>query len=171
MVNRGKDSWNKAMLVDPQGNPSRPNKKMCSSTQENDVKDEVEAMSINDVRNPNTNEAVKKRNAKTFGAEVPKKNLQPSDEVVPEQTSKSFGQGSTEKNMRNTGTMSSRNKKATNAMSNSMNTDPSSGKRRKTPLEAFDVRAFFEENLYDIIDLEENRSGVREFENAVKRDE
>ena len=39
---------------------------------------------------------------------------------------------------------------------------------KKTPLQEFDVKAFFEENLYDIIDLEENRSGVREFENAYK---
>ncbi|MCL1949693.1 MAG: hypothetical protein FWF59_08180 [Turicibacter sp.] len=39
---------------------------------------------------------------------------------------------------------------------------------KKTPLQEFDVKAFFEENLYDIIDLEENRSGVCEFEDAYK---
>jgi len=39
---------------------------------------------------------------------------------------------------------------------------------KKTPLQEFDVKAFFEENLYDILDLEENRSGVREFEDAYK---
>ncbi len=39
--------------------------------------------------------------------------------------------------------------------------------RKKTPLQQFDIAAFFEENLYDIIDLEENRSGVQEFEEAV----
>ena len=39
---------------------------------------------------------------------------------------------------------------------------------KKTPLQEFDVKAFFEENLSDIIDLEENRSGVREFEDAYK---
>ena len=39
------------------------------------------------------------------------------------------------------------------------------------PLPQFDVAAFFEENLFDIIDLEENRSGVKEFEDAVKKDE
>lgn len=42
---------------------------------------------------------------------------------------------------------------------------------KKTPLQQFDVAAFFEENLFDIIDLEENRSGVKEFEDAVKKDE
>lgn len=42
---------------------------------------------------------------------------------------------------------------------------------KKTPLQQFDVAAFFEENLYDIIDLEENRSGVKEFEDAVKKEE
>ena len=41
----------------------------------------------------------------------------------------------------------------------------------KTPLQQFDVAAFFEENLFDIIDLEENRSGVKEFEDAVKKEE
>ncbi|HAX72729.1 MAG TPA: hypothetical protein DCY20_04335 [Firmicutes bacterium] len=39
----------------------------------------------------------------------------------------------------------------------------------KTPLQQFDVAAFFEEYLDDIIDLEENRSGVEEFEDAVKK--
>ena len=43
--------------------------------------------------------------------------------------------------------------------------------KKKTPLQQFDVAAFFEENLYDIIDLEENRSGVKEFEDAVKKEE
>ena len=42
---------------------------------------------------------------------------------------------------------------------------------KKTPLQQFDVAAFFEENLFDIIDLEENRSGVKEFEDAVKKEE
>ena len=42
---------------------------------------------------------------------------------------------------------------------------------KKTPLQQFDVAAFFEENLFDIIDLEENRSGVKEFEDAVKEDD
>ena len=42
---------------------------------------------------------------------------------------------------------------------------------KKTPLQQFDVTAFFEENLFDIIDLEENRSGVKEFEDAVKKEE
>lgn len=42
---------------------------------------------------------------------------------------------------------------------------------KKTPLQQFDVAAFFEENLFDIIDLEENRSGVKEFEEAVKEDD
>lgn len=42
---------------------------------------------------------------------------------------------------------------------------------KKTPLQQFDIAAFFEENLYDIIDLEENRSGVKEFEDAVKKEE
>ena len=42
---------------------------------------------------------------------------------------------------------------------------------KKTPLQQFDVAAFFEENLYDIIELEENRSGVKEFEDAVKKEE
>ena len=42
---------------------------------------------------------------------------------------------------------------------------------KKTPLQQVDVAAFFEENLYDIIDLEENRSGVKEFEDAVKKEE
>lgn len=42
---------------------------------------------------------------------------------------------------------------------------------QKTPLQSFDIRGFFEENLADIIDLEENRSGVREFEEAVKKNE
>lgn len=42
---------------------------------------------------------------------------------------------------------------------------------KKTPLQQFDIAAFFEENLYDIIDLEENRSGIKEFEDAVKKDE
>lgn len=43
--------------------------------------------------------------------------------------------------------------------------------QRKTPLQQFDVRAFFDEHLHDIIDLEENRSGIREFEDAVKWDD
>lgn len=43
--------------------------------------------------------------------------------------------------------------------------------RNKTPLQQFDIAAFFEENLYDIIDLEENRSGVQEFEEAVNNEE
>ena len=42
---------------------------------------------------------------------------------------------------------------------------------KKTPLQQIDGAAFFEENLYDIIDLEENRSGVKEFEDAVKKEE
>jgi hypothetical protein len=42
---------------------------------------------------------------------------------------------------------------------------------KKTPLQQFDIAAFFEENLYDIIDLEENRSGIKEFEDAVKKEE
>ena len=37
--------------------------------------------------------------------------------------------------------------------------------------EVYRVAAFFEENLFDIIDLEENRSGVKEFEDAVKKEE
>lgn len=43
--------------------------------------------------------------------------------------------------------------------------------RTKTPLQQFDIAAFFEQNLYDIIDLEENRSGIQEFEEAVNNEE
>ncbi len=38
-----------------------------------------------------------------------------------------------------------------------------------TPLQQFDMSQFFEENLFDIIELEENRSGIEEFEKAAKR--
>ena len=41
-----------------------------------------------------------------------------------------------------------------------------SAAKKKTPLQEFDVRAFFEEHLDDIIDLEENHSGIREFEDS-----
>ena len=47
----------------------------------------------------------------------------------------------------------------------------STRRAKKTPLQQFDVAAFFDEKLSDIIDLEENRSGVKEFEDAVKKDE
>ena len=47
----------------------------------------------------------------------------------------------------------------------------STSNHKKTSLQQFDVAAFFEENLFDIIDLEENRSGVKEFEDAVKKEE
>jgi len=53
----------------------------------------------------------------------------------------------------------------------STDTDRFNPNPKKTPLENFDIKVFFEENLYDIIDLEENRSGVKEFEDAVKKDE
>ena len=41
-------------------------------------------------------------------------------------------------------------------------------KQAKTPLQQFDVTRFFEENLFDIIELEENRSGVEEFLEAAR---
>ena len=39
--------------------------------------------------------------------------------------------------------------------------------KNQTPLQQFDVTQFFEENLFDIIELEENRSGIEEFEKAA----
>ena len=39
--------------------------------------------------------------------------------------------------------------------------------KNQTPLKQFDVTQFFEENLFDIIELEENRSGIEEFEKAA----
>ena len=57
------------------------------------------------------------------------------------------------------------------ALQRETNSSSSTRNHKKTPLQQFDVAAFFEENLFDIIDLEENRSGVKEFEDAVKKEE
>ena len=158
MVKRGKDNWNKAMLVDPQGNPSRPNKKMRSSTAEKSVPIESNMRSKKDIHQ-----------TKTAKVEEPIKKTE--DNVSKEEKNSTTTE--TSMNMRNTDIKSLRNKRSINVLGGKKNPEFSnpSRNRKQTPLDSFDVKAFFEENLYDIIDLEENRSGIREFEEAVKLDD
>ncbi len=60
-----------------------------------------------------------------------------------------------------------RNKKTEH--SNQKRTSMRQKSRTQTPLQQFDVTQFFEENLFDIIELEENRSGIEEFEKAATK--
>lgn len=161
MVNRGKDSWNKAMLIGPKGrSTAKSSKKPYSPTSEKDGINEGEWICEKDFLDATQNQL--------------EKEIRDSDEVINVHP-KNFdeAQFTRSKQMRNVGSMPTRTKRSTNGINNGKNLGSSGSvrNRKKTPLESFDVKAFFEENLYDIIDLEENRSGIKEFEDAVKKDE
>jgi hypothetical protein len=137
MNNRGKDSWNKAMLTQ---------KKQPAPTK-NEPVPEIRPEEARDGAVPISPPKV----GPMPGAWSPEKSTK-----VPE------------RNYRNTAAAATHPVvKAQELVST--NTDMRG--KRKTPLQEFDVRAFFEENLFDIIDLEENRSGIREFEDALKQDD
>ena len=161
MVNRGKDNWNKAMLINRQGRSAKSKRKPSSPTLERDGINEGEWICEKDLRNMPHNHSVKEhKNIHDIAFRMPQQNF---DEMA---SAKS-------KQMRTGSSLPNRSKRLTNGITNGKKMDSSGSllNRPKTPLEAFDVKAFFEENLYDIIDLEENRSGIKEFEDAVKKDE
>jgi|GEM_PF-2259560 len=160
MVNRGKDSWNKAMLIGPKGrSTAKSSKKPYSPTSEKDGINEGEWICEKDSQNATQNQL--------------EKEIRDSDEANVHLKDFDEAQSMRNKQMRNVGSMPTRTKRSTNGINNGKKLDSSGSvrNRQKTPLESFDVKAFFEENLYDIIDLEENRSGIKEFEDAVKKDE
>jgi hypothetical protein len=156
-MKKGSDSWNKAMLINPSGKKTSPAKNKAPTKMDKPV-DGGPTIDESEARKFETTQVVEE--CIHINDEDPVKTVrQPAGPTM-----------ETGRNMRNN---QMRSKKAgpASGVRKSETVAGSMQKSKRTPLQEFDVRAFFEENLFDIIDLEENRSGINEFEDALKNEE